>query len=410
MRQFTFITVFNIMRYVLIIVFIFSHLACTFPVPEEAKPTIQPIHASSEYEEHTSQIMSPKTEKIETEQEVEQEIAYAQQNLDLLGYEVGKIDGILTPETQSALRIFQKEYGLPTTGELTPSTFQVLEQAVQRQQQLSEQREVVKLRPPAPTQKDRKKKKKKAEVTTRKKTTPSSPKFTNIQKVGVYQVAAYLAEMGYFQKPLKQAKLKEVTAALKLFQRDIKVSPTVILDEMTLNKLKSIKLSRARQSELEAIIGKEETSTYRLPSEKSSAISMVTEPRVKQRDPAMPSFSLSKDESVFVIDRIECKSKHEAFILFYQGQLQQLQSHQVHVRVDKRYALWYDLHKEGVSDKHWWCIPKKRFCSSNINFTDWRGKLKPKEVGQFKKKWAIPSRLGSIVPLVAQSAKQVCSF
>lgn len=131
--------------------------------------------------------------------------------------------------------------------------------------------------------------------------------------------------------------------------------------------------------------------------------------KAKHFDPAMPEFTLKTGESVFVIDRIECKSENEAFILFYEGQLQELQDSQVEVNVKKRYAMWYDIRHEGVSKTDWWCIPKKRFCYSSVSFTDWDGKLKSGEVASFEKKLTMPSRF-DIVSLVAQSSKRECSF
>ena len=214
--------------------------------------------------------------------------------------------------------------------------------------------------------------------------------FANIKAVGVYRVAAYLAELGYFQAALKQAQIETVKAALKLFQQDIKVEPTGLLDDVTWNKLQSVKLNRARQAELEAI---------------TTGIVALSHPI----DPALPQFTLKTGESVFVIDRMECKSKNEMFVLFYEGQLQKLQHSQVQVNVNKRYALWYDRRREGVSKTDWWCIPRKRFCYSSINFTDWRGTLKISEVGLFEKKLTIPSRF-DIASLVAHESKRACAM
>ncbi len=70
----------------------------------------------------------------------------------------------------------------------------------------------------------------------------------------VYQVAVRLAELGYFKEPLKQARFETTIAALKAFQRNIGVAPSGNLDKITLNKLRQVKLSRARRAELEAAI------------------------------------------------------------------------------------------------------------------------------------------------------------
>jgi formylglycine-generating enzyme required for sulfatase activity len=78
----------------------------------------------------------------------------------------------------------------------------------------------------------------------------TQPTIVDIQSVGIYSVAAPLAALGYFQGALKQAKLKNVKAALKLFQRDLQVAETGLLDEKTWEKLNSVKLSHATKMEL----------------------------------------------------------------------------------------------------------------------------------------------------------------
>jgi carboxyl-terminal processing protease len=119
--------------------------------------------------------------------------------------------------------------------------------------------------------------------------------------------------------------------------------------------------------------------------------------------------TLKAGETVFALEKIECKSPHEAFVLFYKGQLQQVQNEEAQIRVTERYALWYDHRHEGVFETDWWCIPRKRFCSSPIKFSDWGGKLKPDDVSHFKKTWTLPTRF-DITSLVANSTKEACQF
>jgi hypothetical protein len=182
---------------------------------------------------------------------------------------------------------------------------------------------------------------------------PLPTKITTYQEAGIYKVAASLAELGYFSYSLRQADIESVKAAVKLFQQDIKVEPTGLLDDITWGKLQKVQLSKNRRV-------------------------------------------------VFVIDKIECKSSHEAFVLFYQGELEKADK----VNINKRYALWYDTKAKGINRKDWWCIPKKRFCSSEINFTDWRGKLKPGDIFQTK---LITRGRSNLESLVATTFKDSCN-
>ncbi len=373
--------------FILIIFLFFNNAACTKLTQTDK------IQASEEQAE------------VPKEPTILEDLPGAQDNLDLLGYEVDNFDGKLTPKTQAALKLFQKELKLPITGKLDDATYQVLEREVERKKRESQKPHETVVSPPPPHKQSVQPKQKetpeaekpkavkpqnkpKHTKKTMKKKTPPANVFSNIEKMGVYWVAASLAEIGYFKSPLKQAKLKMVEAALKSFQKDIGVTPRGVLDEVTLKKLQNIKLSSARQAELEAV--------------SSPPAKKKTKP--KHIDPAMPNFTLKTGESVFVIEKIECKSDNEAFVLFYEGQLQNTQ-----VQVTKRYAMWYDIRQDGVSKTDWWCIPKKRFCYSSIDFTDWGGKLKSGELAYFDKKLTMPSRF-DITALVAHATKQKCSF
>ncbi len=73
---------------------------------------------------------------------------------------------------------------------------------------------------------------------------------TNIEKIGISRVAAYLTEAGYFKGDFKYAKLIEVQAAIRLFQRDLNIPETGYLENVTWKTLQTIRLSNAKKREL----------------------------------------------------------------------------------------------------------------------------------------------------------------
>ncbi|GEM_PF-5705358 len=411
----------NFRRDTLIILLCFSTMACTTTPDAETASVVTPV----------SQPIIPLQMTHQETQTVEQpissvQIEWAQSNLDLLGYEVGEFNQGLTPETQAALADFQKQSGLPETGALTSATLQALEQAVKNLSTQPE-RETVHLRPPVALERE-----------TRPTTTviqnpvspPQAKTFTDIKTMGIYRVAAPLAEIGYFYRPLKQATLETVEMALKRFQQDIGVAQTGILDETTWTILQGIQVSRARKTELEAAIAVAQakpSQSQSSPTSQANAHELVmtdkretvvmqppsppvsTIPSIKDADSAKPTLTLKTGDSVYAIDKIECQGAHEAFVLYYQGELQNILKDKVQIRITKRYAMWYDAHKTGISDTDWWCIPKKRFCYSTINFADWRGKFKPNDIGDFETRLTIQSDF-DITSFIAKSSKQACSF
>ncbi len=57
-------------------------------------------------------------------------VMQAQADLAELGYYPGKVDGYYGPGTAAAVKTFQKDYGLPVTGELDAATVTAIDKAV----------------------------------------------------------------------------------------------------------------------------------------------------------------------------------------------------------------------------------------------------------------------------------------
>lgn len=360
------------MRYVFLISLLLSNnAACTKNIRQENTPLVQ---------QPVNETIKRESKNVLTDEE---SLALAQYNRDISGYNPGNPDGRLTPKTQA--KLLQEKSGLPPRGKLTQETAM----AGQKKQKIEQERLLSPTRKEQPPQFVEPKPVYKQQKEKTNGTVIPTPSVSEIQTVGVHRVAAYLAEIGYFEGSLKQAKLKDVEMALKLFQRDIKVAETGLLDDKTWKTLQKIKLNPARQAELASV--------------------KTMQPAKEQLDPPMSTFSLKQGESIFAIEKIECKSPHEAFVLYYKGELQQIQDDKVQVRANEHYALWYDRRRQGFSKTDWWCIPRKRFCSSNIAFSDWGGQIKAGEVSHFNKKWTIPSRF-DIASLVASSTEQLCQF
>ncbi|MCK5717742.1 MAG: hypothetical protein KAH77_09670 [Thiomargarita sp.] len=119
--------------------------------------------------------------------------------------------------------------------------------------------------------------------------------------------------------------------------------------------------------------------------------------------------SLKIGDTVFALEKVDCKNADETFILFYKGRLQNIQNGKTHIIATERYALWYDRNYKGIDNTDWWCIPKKRFCFSKISFLEWNGKIKQDAIGEFKTAWTIPSTF-EITDFAENMANQVCSL
>ncbi len=111
------------------------------------------------------------------------------------------------------------------------------------------------------------------------------------------------------------------------------------------------------------------------PPASPSQLPPVTTPSVIKGEPlgTLP-------KSVLWIEKMECKSEHEVWVLYYEGKLTAQSSNATFkVTLNERYALWYDSRQQGESTEDWWCIPRKEFCYTLVKFSDWAGRYR---VGQ----------------------------
>ena len=60
------------------------------------------------------------------------DVTELQERLLELGYDAGRADGILGPETEAGLRAFQRDYGLTADGTCGPATLRALRQLGRR--------------------------------------------------------------------------------------------------------------------------------------------------------------------------------------------------------------------------------------------------------------------------------------
>jgi len=208
--------------------------------------------------------------------------------------------------------------------------------------------------------------------------TPSTTQtIDSFEKPQIQLLAAHLAEIGYFQGNIRQAELQDIESALKLFQSDLGLPQTGQLDEFLWKKLQVIELSDDIKSQM---LEKEEN---------------------------FIDVNFQQNEQVFAVEKVKCKSTTEAWILFYEGFIQEIQSDSLSVKLTKRYGLWYDFRHQGISDENWWCIPSKRFCYSPIAFSDWGGKLKAGDIENFDKRFSVPYSL-NITSLVPDLFRKIC--
>ncbi|MEK7989582.1 MAG: peptidoglycan-binding domain-containing protein [Thiotrichaceae bacterium] len=368
----------------------------------------------------------------------EQLLKEAQRILQLLRhnkqpYYHGNLTGRYDDQTRAALIDFQHDSGISQeNGQLSEETIDKLKIAESDMNLSSDQPTT-----PIPSQNTN-------------TTIPNFKDVSNLSNDELYELTAYLKELGYYIGNIADAIVKkpEIEQELANFQKIFNKSTPMIITDETWNRLRRIELSSKVQSEfVNAAKGTKQitnNTVISVPATKPTQITNTTQPIkiVKNNQqtsaisqpkktnnkqptvqkstpqpalPPLPTFQLVAKQNVFAIENVKCKNKNAAWITFYEGEVQNIENNQIQVKLSDRYALWYDSRKDGISYGDWWCIPRQRFCYAKVKFSDWGGKLKTGENYTVDKNKVIPidTKLGrdeGIAALSAELADKQCGF
>lgn len=86
-----------------------------------------------------------------------------------------------------------------------------------------------------------------------------------------------------------------------------------------------------------------------------------------------PGSSLAIGQRILALETVDCRPPHEAFTLIFTGEILDVVDDTYTVRLDERFAVWFDHRRDGVFVGEWWCNPPRRFCYEAVSFADWGG-------------------------------------
>ncbi|MDM8567591.1 peptidoglycan-binding domain-containing protein [Candidatus Halobeggiatoa sp. HSG11] len=85
---------------------------------------------------------------------------------------------------------------------------------------------------------------------------------------------------------------------------------------------------------------------------------------------------------IYAIEKIKCE-KYGQWVQFYKGTLKQIVADTVILKLVQRYGFKHNPTKTGVSTTDWFCVPKQKYCYSEIDFHAWQGKYQPNDMVKF---------------------------
>lgn len=127
--------------------------------------------------------------------------------------------------------------------------------------------------------------------------------------------------------------------------------------------------------------------------------------------PVSGPYGLAFAAPVYAVENIRCEGVAGAWALVYEGRIirqrvTQQNNTAISLRLSRRIGFRYHPDYEGVDNSDWWCIPKKRFCYSDVEFTDWGGSYRAESVVAFNREQVFPASAGLELSLLEKiSAK-----
>lgn len=97
---------------------------------------------------------------------------------------------------------------------------------------------------------------------------------------------------------------------------------------------------------------------------------------------------------VYAVENIRCEGAAGAWALVYEGKLTDQSATAMSLQLNRRIGFRYHPDYEGVDNSDWWCIPKKRFCYSEVGFSDWGGSYQAESVVAFTREQVFPVSAG----------------
>ena len=78
-------------------------------------------------------------------------------------------------------------------------------------------------------------------------------------------------------------------------------------------------------------------------------------------------------EKAYAVEATECSDLSGDWLKIFKGTVLSINAETIELRLENRYSYRYHPNKDGIDDTDWYCIPKRRHCYSQVQFTDWNG-------------------------------------
>lgn len=180
----------------------------------------------------------------------------------------------------------------------------------------------------------------------------------------------------------------QMRRAVALFQEHQRLKPADgNLNRETWARLNTVvramrKLKAARAAPPKANTAAKPSSAGPAKGQPAKAKAPAAKPKAMPPPPPLP---LEAGAKVFAVERAKCLPRSGAWVLAYVGVVQSLEGDKAAVTLQGRISYRFNPGEEGVDDKDWFCVPRRRHCYSSVPFGDWGGVRRSGETTAFDK-------------------------
>ncbi len=107
---------------------------------------------------------------------------------------------------------------------------------------------------------------------------------------------------------------------------------------------------------------------------------------------------VSSGEDVYIIESIDCVSSGGAALLL-EAETQDTSGSSTNVRIARRFRLTWNSSEEGITRDNWWCVPRSRYCYSEIGFDEWQSAYEQGGFYEFDVSHLISAHLGIVAAI-----------
>ena len=112
---------------------------------------------------------------------------------------------------------------------------------------------------------------------------------------------------------------------------------------------------------------------------------------------------------IYAVEKLSCEGPNGGWALVYDGTVKKKYKNKALIQLKKRYGFRFNPRKTGINSSDWYCVPRRRICYSEVDFSDWKGKHDKGDQVTFRRSKLLPKASG-IKLAIGTTIKKKCNL